>query len=213
MIVSNLRFLLVSASLVLALVAAPFAQATERTILVYGDSISAAYGMAAEQGWVSLLADRLAETRDDITVVNASVSGETTGGGVVRLPKTLEVHQPSLVILELGGNDGLRGYPIQKIRENTAMMTEAILASGAEVVLVGMVLPPNYGRRYTAAFENLYAEVAKEFNVPFLPFLLEGVATSESLLQRDGIHPTVEAQPLLLDDIWPAVESWLSGDE
>ena len=213
MIVSNLRFLLVSASLVLALVAAPFAQATERTILVYGDSISAAYGMAAEQGWVSLLADRLAETRDDITVVNASVSGETTGGGVVRLPKTLEVHQPSLVILELGGNDGLRGYPIQKIRENTAMMTEAILASGADVVLVGMVLPPNYGRRYTAAFENLYAEVAKEFNVPFLPFLLEGVATSESLLQRDGIHPTVEAQPLLLDDIWPAVESWLSGDE
>ena len=213
MIVSNLRFLLVSASLVLALVAAPFAQATERTILVYGDSISAAYGMAAEQGWVSLLADRLAETRDDITVVNASVSGETTGGGVVRLPKTLEVYQPSLVILELGGNDGLRGYPIQKIRENTAMMTEAILASGADVVLVGMVLPPNYGRRYTAAFENLYAEVAKEFNVPFLPFLLEGVATSESLLQRDGIHPTVEAQPLLLDDIWPAVESWLSGDE
>ena len=147
MIVSNLRFLLVSASLVLALVAAPFAQATERTILVYGDSISAAYGMAAEQGWVSLLADRLAETRDDITVVNASVSGATTGGGVVRLPKTLEVHQPSLVILELGGNDGLRGYPIQKIRENTAMMTEAILASGADVVLVGMVLPPNYGRR------------------------------------------------------------------
>ncbi len=165
--------------------------------------------MQADEGWVNLMAKRIAESHASFTVVNASVSGETTGGGVVRLPKTLEIHQPALVILELGGNDGLRGYPVQKIRDNLAMMTSDLLASRAAVLLGGRLVAPNYGRRYTAAFENLYAEVAEEFNVPFLPFLLEGVTTPGSLLQRDGIHPTAEAQQLLLDDIWPAVKTWL----
>ena len=184
---------------------------TLKTILVYGDSISAAYGMEAEQGWVSLLQQRLATNEMAYNVVNASVSGETSGGGLVRLPKTLEVHQPDLVVLELGGNDGLRGYPIDKIKSNLSRMTQSILDTGADVLLVGMVLPPNYGRRYTVAFEGLFREVAAEFNVPFLPFLLEGVTTAESLLQRDGIHPTQEAQVLLLDDIYPQIEQWANS--
>ncbi len=182
-------------------------------MLVYGDSVSAAYGMEQEQGWVYLLTKRLATRELDYQVINASVSGETTGGGVVRLPKTLQIHQPNLVVLELGGNDGLRGYPIGKIRQNLSVMVDSILTSGADVLLVGMVLPPNYGRRYTKAFEDLFEQVAKQFNIPFLPFLLEGVATSESLLQRDGIHPTPEAQALLLDDLWPMLEDILIPNE
>ena len=181
------------------------------TILVFGDSISAAYGMDQEQGWVHLLTERLATQELDYQVINASVSGETTGGGVVRLPKTLQIPQPDLVVLELGGNDGLCGYPIDKIRENLSGMIDAILISGANVLLVGMVLPPNYGRRYTRAFEQLFVQVAAKFNVPFLPFLLEGVATGDALLQRDGMHPTPEAQGLLLDDLWPQIEEMLTS--
>lgn len=181
------------------------------TILVFGDSLSAAYGMDQEQGWVHLLAERLAAQALDYQVINASVSGETTGGGVARLPKTLQIHQPDLVVLELGGNDGLRGYPIDRIRENLSSMIDTILLSGAKVLLVGMVLPPNYGRRYTNAFEQLFVLLADRFNVPFLPFLLEGVTTGESLLQRDGIHPTAEAQALLLNDLWPPIEKILHG--
>ncbi|MCH8258529.1 MAG: arylesterase, partial [Proteobacteria bacterium] len=129
------------------------------TILVFGDSLSAAYGMDQEQGWVHLLTERLATKALDYQVINASVSGETTGGGVARLPKTLQIHQPDLVVLELGGNDGLRGYPIDRIRNNLSTMVESILLSGADVLLVGMVLPPNYGRRYTSAFEQLFVLV------------------------------------------------------
>ncbi len=178
----------------------------ENAILVYGDSISAGYGMRADQSWVSLLAKKVQLEEYDYQVVNASVSGETTGGGVVRLEKTLAHHKPSIVVLELGGNDGLRGYPISKIRDNLSRMTRTILDSGAKVLLIGMVLPPNYGRRYTQAFEELFAEVAEQHKIPFLPFLLDGVATPESLMQRDGIHPKPEAQQLLLDDIWPKLE-------
>jgi acyl-CoA thioesterase I len=167
--------------------------------------------MDQEQGWVYLLTERLTTRELDYLVVNASVSGETTGGGLVRLPKTLQIHQPDLVVLELGGNDGLRGYPISRIRDNLAGMIDAILLSGADVLLVGMVLPPNYGRRYTRAFEQLFVQVAARFKVPFLPFLLEGVTTSDSLLQRDGIHPTPAAQMLLLDDLWPQIEASMKG--
>ena len=169
--------------------------------------------MDQEQGWVHLLTERLATKALDYHVVNASVSGETTGGGVARLPKTLQIHQPDLVVLELGGNDGLRGYPIDRIRNNLSTMVESILLSGADVLLVGMVLPPNYGRRYTSAFEQLFVLVATRFNVPLLPFLLEGVTTGEALLQRDGIHPTAEAQVLLLDDLWPQLEDLLTPDD
>ena len=180
------------------------------TLLVFGDSLSAAYGMDQDQGWVHLLIERLATHELDYQVINASVSGETTGGGVVRLPKTLLIHQPDLVVLELGGNDGLRGYPIDKIQDNLTRMIDTIRQSGANVLLVGMVLPPNYGRRYTRAFQELFSHAADQFNVPFLPFLLEGVATREALLQRDGIHPTPEAQLLLLDDLWPQIEEILT---
>jgi len=181
----------------------------EKVILVYGDSISAGYGMRAEEGWVALLENRVEAEGYDYRVVNASVSGETTGGGVVRLEKTLAAHKPAVVVLELGGNDGLRGYPISKIRDNLSRMTQSILDHGAQVLLIGMVLPPNYGRRYTKAFENLFSDVADSHQVPFLPFLLDGVATSESLMQRDGIHPKPEAQQLLLNDIWPKLQAQL----
>jgi acyl-CoA thioesterase-1 len=177
------------------------------TILVYGDSISAAYGIEYQRGWVSLLSDRVAPQYD---VVNASVSGETTGGGLTRLPKTLEVHQPDIVILELGGNDGLRGYPIDKIRSNLSSMIEKARATSAQVLLVGMVLPPNYGRRYTSAFENTFSTLAHEYKLPFVPVLLEGVTTDRSLIQRDGIHPTLEAQPKVLEDIWQVLSPLLS---
>jgi len=173
------------------------------TILVYGDSISAAYGMEKSKGWVNLLAKRIAIDRPHYKVVNASVSGETTGGGVTRLPKSLAFHQPDVLVLELGGNDGLRGYPISNIRDNLQIMIQQATDSGAHVLLIGMVLPPNYGRRYTLAFEKVFSSLAEEHSLPFVPFLLDGVSTGKSLVQRDGIHPTVEAQPALLDDVWP----------
>lgn len=165
--------------------------------------------MEENQGWVSLLSKRLEDTYSHYQVINASVSGETTGGGATRLPKTLEIHQPDILVLELGGNDGLRGYPIEKIRENLSEMIETTQHTGATVLLVGMVLPPNYGRRYTQAFESLFETLADEYDIPFVPFLLDGVTTSRDLIQRDGIHPTPEAQPKLLADIWPVLETLL----
>ena len=186
--------------------------AEEGVILVFGDSISAAYGMDQEQGWVHLLSKQFEQNEIPFRIVNASVSGETTGGGLVRLPKTLEVHQPDIVIVELGGNDGLRGYPISKIHDNLLELTQISKATGAQVLLVGMVLPPNYGRRYTEAFEKIFADIATSQLVPILPFLLDGVGTSRTLLQKDGIHPTVEAQPLLVKEIWPLLEPLLETD-
>lgn len=177
------------------------------TILVYGDSISAAYGIEYEQGWVSLLSRRVAPQHQ---VINASVSGETTGGGLTRLQKTLELHQPDILILELGGNDGLRGYPISKIRTNLATMIEQARDSSARVLLIGMVLPPNYGRRYTSAFEDLFRDLALQYELPFVPVLLQGVTTDRSLIQRDGIHPTPEAQPKMLEDIWQRLDPLLT---
>jgi len=192
--------------------ASPGQQAQNRdgVILVFGDSISAAYGMAQEQGWVHLLSERFEQDKIPYRLVNASVSGETTGGGLVRLPKTLDIHQPDIVIVELGGNDGLRGYPISKIHDNLLELTRISKATGARVLLVGMVLPPNYGRRYTNAFEKIFIDIAESQQVPILPFLLDGVGTSRTLLQKDGIHPTEEAQPLLVDEIWPLLEPLLT---
>lgn len=165
--------------------------------------------MKEEQGWVSLLSRRMALNHGHFEVVNASVSGETTGGGLTRLQKTLDVHQPDILVLELGGNDGLRGYPISKIRENLEKMINLSLQSKTRVMLVGMVLPPNYGRRYTEAFENTFSDLATRYQLPFVPFLLDGVTTQRELVQRDGIHPTVEAQPKMLEDIWPLLEPML----
>lgn len=193
----------------LTLLFMPYGYADQKTILVFGDSISAGYGMQADESWASLLAGKLMAKAYDYKVVNASVSGETTGGGVVRLESALKAHKPALLVLELGGNDGLRGYPIGRIRENLATMIKRSQAANIEVLLIGMVLPPNYGRRYTLAFENIYAGLAEEFDVELLPFLLDGIATSESLMQRDGIHPKAEAQHLLLKEIWPYIEGFI----
>ncbi len=165
--------------------------------------------MDEDQGWVSLLSDRLSESHPHYTVVNASVSGETSGGGVTRIEKTLSLHSPDILVLELGGNDGLRGYPIDKIRSNLDRIITRSHEAGAEVLLVGMVLPPNYGRRYTQAFEDVFTVLANEHDLLFVPFLLSGVTTERGLIQRDGIHPTAEAQPKLLDDIWPALSQLL----
>ena len=178
------------------------------TVLVVGDSISASYGMQTEEGWVNLLRDRL---RGRSTVVNASISGDTTGGGVARLDKTLAEHRPSIVIIELGGNDGLRGYPVANIRANLLAMTEAVIAAGAEPILAGMQIPPNYGPAYTEAFRRMYVDIAARTGARLVPFLLEGVATDRDLMQRDGIHPTASAQPRLLDNVWAVLKPLLEG--
>ena len=180
------------------------------TVLVVGDSISASYGIQSEEGWVHLLRERLAGAAE---VVNASISGDTTGGGLARLPRTLAEHEPDVVVIELGGNDGLRGYPIANIRANLLAMTQAVIAAGAEPVLAGMQIPPNYGPRYTRAFYAVYREVAEATGAALVPFLLEGVATDRQLMQRDGIHPTAQAQGRLLDNAWEVLGAFFEGAE
>lgn len=179
------------------------------TILVVGDSISAAYGMDTDEGWVRLLERKVQQFDPAFAVVNMSLSGETTGGGLARLPDALRRHAPDVVIIELGGNDGLRGYPIDRIHANLGEMVTASLDSGAAVLLVGMQIPPNYGQRYVSAFHGVYHDLAAEHGVRLVPFLLEGIATDEVLMQRDGIHPTAAAQPLLLDNLWPELRPLL----
>lgn len=179
-------------------------------LLVLGDSLSAAYGMATGEGWVRLLEQRLGE-HAACRVVNASVSGETSRGGLGRLPALLERHRPSLVVIELGGNDGLRGLPLAELRANLAAMIAQVKASGARVVLVGMRLPPNYGPIYTREFQRIYHDLAAQEEVALVPFLLEGVATETGMMQGDGIHAAAAAQPRLLDNVWPALEPLLGG--
>jgi acyl-CoA thioesterase-1 len=175
------------------------------TILVLGDSISAGYGMSLEQGWVALFAGELAESYPQYQVINASISGETTGGGLRRLPELLSEHQPGLVVIELGGNDGLRGFPINALRDNLRQLASLSIEGGARVILVPIAIPPNYGRRYTSAFSESYALVAEETGSILAPLIIDGVATDPALMQPDGIHPTAEAQPLLLDNLRPVL--------
>lgn len=179
------------------------------TLLVMGDSLSAAYGIEQEQGWVALLAERL---EGDAEVVNASISGETTSGGAQRFADILGQQQPDIVLLELGGNDGLRGLAPHHMRTNLASMIEQSQEAGADVLLLGIDIPPNYGQAYRDAFTGVYHALADEYDVPLLPFLLEGVALNEQLMQSDGIHPTAEAQPIILDHVWPALEPLLKGE-
>ncbi len=176
---------------------------------MFGDSISAGYGIRVEQGWVSLMARKIASTGYGFKVVNASVSGETTAGGLARLPHALDVQQPQILILELGGNDGLRGLPLSTAQDNLARMIRLASNRHIAVLLIGMRLPPNYGERYTTGFQKMYADLAAQFHEPLVPFLLEPVALKPELMQGDGIHPTEPAQPMLLDTVWPQLEPLL----
>lgn len=171
--------------------------AKEEKLLVLGDSLSAAYNLKQEQGWVSLL--QSAWQSEDITVVNAAISGETSGGGLARLPRLLEQHQPTHLFIELGGNDGLRGYPIKKMKTNISSMIQLAQKQGIEVILQQMQIPSNYGRRYTQSFSKSYQELATQYDIALIPFLLEEIALNKSLMQRDGIHPTAEAQPIIAE--------------
>ncbi|MGM0450340.1 MAG: arylesterase [Pseudomonadota bacterium] len=183
--------------------------APANTLVVYGDSLSAAYGIAEEDGWVSLLEERMAQEAPEWQVVNASVSGETTDGGLRRIERMLENQSPELVILELGGNDGLRGKDPSAIQSNLATMVERIREAGARVLLVGIEIPPNYGRAYTDAFRNQYRGLAKDKDLAFIPFLLEAIHDRDGMMQDDGIHPTAKAQPLIRDRMWEAVQPLL----
>ncbi len=174
-----------------------------------GDSLSAAYGLPSDQGWTTLLNRRIAMERLPYRVVNASISGDTTAGALARLPAALERHHPAVVILELGGNDGLRGLSLERTAANLSAMTQDSRAAGARVLLIGMRLPPNYGSRYTEKFQALYHDLAAREDLALVPFLLEGVATDTTLMQADGIHPTAAAQPRLLDNVWPQLRALL----
>jgi len=187
-----------------------------KTILVLGDSISAEYGLKRGTGWVPLLEKRLAAEKVGATVVNASISGETTSGGRSRLPALLEKHKPAILVLELGGNDGLRGLPLAMTEENLAHMTQVAQQAGAKVLLVGIQVPPNYGADYSSRFAGLYDKVAKRQKAAVVPFMLKGMtdgADPTRMFQADRIHPTEAAQPLILDTVWPELKKLVAGAE
>lgn len=181
------------------------ARAEDRKVLVFGDSLSAGYGLQAGEGWVALLAERTQTAGLPVTLVNASISGETTRGGLRRLSDVLARQRPDVVILELGGNDGLRGYPIGQIHSNLSEMVNLIKATEAEVLLVSIPLPPNYGPRYVRAFQGTFEAVAEAEGIPLLPFTRSLLPLDEDMMQGDGIHPTAKAQPLMLEALWPAL--------
>lgn len=183
-----------------------------KTLLVLGDSLSAAYGLPAEEGWVSLMEQELKQRRLADKVINASISGETSSGGLQRLPRLLADYRPDLVLLELGANDGLRGTPLQVMEQNLRRMVELSQASGAEVILIGIRIPPNYGPQYTQRFYSIYPDLAQEYQLPLVPFLLEGVALKPQLMQSDGLHPTAAAQPILLQTVWPHLVPLLQSE-
>lgn len=189
---------------------APEAAAEVRNVLVMGDSLSAAYNLAAEQGWVALLDARLREEAPGFRMVNASISGETTAGGASRIDAALAEHRPALVVIELGANDGLRGLPLEDTRANLERMVRASKTAGAEVLVVGMRLPPNYGPEYTERFHAQFGEIAQAEGVAHLPFLLEPIAFDEDAFQADRLHPTAEAQPVLADHVWTTLGPMLA---
>ena len=196
--------------LLVLVVATVSAKAETPVILVFGDSISAGYGLArVDQGWAALLQTRLKEQGYGYQVVNASVSGETTAGGLARLPRALQVHQPGIVILELGGNDGLRALPIAQMRANLGRMVDLARAAGAKVLLLGMRMPPNYGPDFTEQFRLCYVDLARDEKLPLVPFLLQDIALAPALMQADGIHPNDLGQPKLLDNVWPSLKPLL----
>jgi len=194
--------------MLLLVIASPAALAA--TIMVYGDSLSAGYGLPQDRGWVSLLKRRLHDERGDYRVINASVSGETTLGGKKRIEAALRAHRPAIVVLELGANDGLRGQNLDAMRDNLDAMVLACRKSGAAVLLVGMRLPPNYGAAYAKKFHTVFEEIARRRKLAFVPFLFEGFADNRELFQADGIHPGENAQSKMLDTVWGALRPLLS---
>ena len=201
-----MRVWLLSAGLALLCIAQG---ASAGTVLIVGDSISAAFGLDTREGWVALLEQRLKAEGFDDKVVNASISGDTSAGGQARLPALLAEHKPSLVVVELGGNDGLRGQLPTQLQQNLASMIDRSREAGAKVLLLGMRLPPNYGKRYTDAFAQVYTTLGQEKKVPLVPFFLEGVGGVPALMQADGIHPGPKAQAQLLENAWPSIKPLL----
>jgi acyl-CoA thioesterase-1 len=187
------------------------AAAATRPLLVLGDSLSAAHNIPIESGWVHLLETRIEQSKHPRPIVNASISGETTAGGLARLPKLLDANKPALVVIELGANDGLRGLPLDEIKHNLDSMIRASRDAGAAVVLIGIELPINYGLQYRDGLRAIYRDLAAEFNLPFVPFLLDGVALNPDLMQDDGLHPKAAGEPKVLDNVWPAIERALRG--
>jgi acyl-CoA thioesterase I len=193
----------------LVFIALQNAVASDRTILVFGDSLSAAYGIRPEQGWVALLTQRLQAQGYGYQIVNASVSGETTSGGLQRLPRALQLHQPGIVVLELGANDALRGLPLSGTRANLAQMVRLCQEAGARVLLVGIRIPPNYGPRYTEEFASVFPELAKQYHLRLVPFLLQDVALNPARMQEDGMHPNAAGEAPILDTVWPYLKPLL----
>lgn len=180
-------------------------------IVVYGDSLSAAYGIAEKRGWVALLGEKLSREKLDYSVANASISGETSAGGASRIARVLDIHKPAVVIIALGANDGLRGLPVGEMKKNLAAIAKAAQGAGAKVVLAGMRMPPNYGPDYAAAFDAAFADVAKAQKAALVPFLLDGMADKSDLFQADRLHPTEAAQPILLDNVWKVLRPILKA--
>lgn len=181
----------------------------ERTLLVFGDSLSAAYGLRTDQGWVAQLQQRLASQGYGYRVVNASVSGETTSGGRNRIDRALSQHRPAVVLLELGGNDALRGLPVRETQANLQAMIDAVKRTGSKLLLLGIQIPPNYGAAYARSVEAMYVALAREAKVPLVPFILEGFALDPKYMQADGIHPNAAGQPKVLENVWPSLSRLL----
>ena len=184
--------------------------APKQTILVFGDSLSAAYGIPKEQGWVNLVAQRVKDNQLPYEVANASVSGETTAGGLSRLPAALKQFKPSIVVIELGANDGLRGLPLDAMKSNLEKMIQASKQINAQVVLLGMFIPPNYGPKYTNGFKAVYLDLSEKYKTPFIPFFLDGISGHSDLVLEDGLHPNVNAQRKILENVWPTLKPLLS---
>lgn len=207
-----LRYFILLWAWVLALFAGLYAPlATARTLLVYGDSLSAGYGLPREKAWVGLLAARLKQQQIDYTVANASISGETTLGGVNRIKPTLMRHRPDIVLVALGANDGLRGHSIEAMQKNLEAIIDACQKANAQVLLIGMRIPPNYGSAYVDKFNALYGEVARRRKLPLVPFLLEGFGGKPEMFQADGMHPALQAQPLMLETVWKTLAPLLAA--
>jgi acyl-CoA thioesterase-1 len=206
---ASFGLVLLAAVIPLAAHAANTPEAAKPVIVVLGDSISAEYGLPRDTGWVALMRQRLASERIDYSVANASISGDTTSGGRARMPELMQRLKPSIVVVELGANDALRGVPLSTTEDNLRTIIEEAQQGHAKVVLIGMYVPPNYGPDYTQKFHGLYGQLSKEFHVPLVPFLLAGIADKPEMFQADQMHPTQQAQPVLLNNVWPTLKPLL----